>query len=409
TSVSPHFAGMLAANPQLAVDLPDPEIEFSEPDYAAEIMEAVEPTRDFGRRLSAMRRIWARLLLDIVVRDIFEKITISEAKRLQTKLAEASIAAALNVVRDELAVRTRVDNREASLDLAVLALGKLGGRGLDYDSDLDLVIVYFDPKKSVGDVTPAEFYSRAVELFTTVLSSMTRDGNLYRVDLRLRPFGSKGMSAISIDSFLAYMDENAAIWEMLAFVKLRHVGGDPSLGFNIEKENRRIIHERAAVLDNDEIKQETYRIRLALEQQRSGPRRGSEIDIKYGSGGTLDIYFAMRYLQLRDNVPDDIDDRSTAFMLKKLRAGGALKPKLYNELAAGYEFLSALDHNLRLTVGRTTRVPVANETALKTIAARMGLADTAELLEHLTIHRLNIRSAFDSILSDVNSAGSVML
>ncbi|MEO6654492.1 MAG: hypothetical protein ABIO36_00265 [Pyrinomonadaceae bacterium] len=407
TSVSPHFAGMLAANPQLAVDLPDPKIEFLEPNYAAVLMAEVESTRDFGQRLSAIRRIWARFLLDIVIHDIFEKINISEAKRLQTKLAEASIATALKIVRDELARRTLGESAQVSLDLAVLALGKLGGRGLDYDSDLDLVIVYFDPKQNIADITPAEFYSRAVELFTTTLSSMTRDGNLYRVDLRLRPFGSKGLSAISIDSFLGYMDETAAIWEMLAFVKLRYVGGDASIGINVEKETRRIIHERAAALDKDELKQETVRVRLALEQQRSGPRRGSEVDIKYGSGGMLDIYFAMRYLQLRDSVPDDADDRSTGFMLKQLKASGALKPKLYNELAAGYEFLSALDHNLRLTVGRTTRVPIANETALKTISARMKLSSPADLLEQLTLHRLTIREAFEQVLDSANALDTV--
>ena len=437
TSTSPHFAGMLAANPQLAVDLPDPESKFSEPDYSAEIMEAIESTRDFGQRLSAMRRIWARFLLEIVVRDIFEKITISETKRLQTKLAEASIAAALKVVRDEIAIRfpsskSQVPSSASSssprnlehgtlnpeLDLAVLALGKLGGRGLDYDSDLDLVIVYFDPKQNIADVTPTEFYSRAVELFTTTLSSMTRDGNLYRVDLRLRPFGSKGMSASSIDSFLAYMGETAAIWEMLAFVKLRAVGGDPSIGINVEKETRRIIHERAAAVDKDELRQETLRVRMALEQQRSRPHRGSEIDIKYGPGGMLDIYFAMRYLQLRDTVSDDDDrkvrkggsenGRSTLAMLDKLErvysenSTHTFSPAHLLTLAAlkeGYRFLSALDHNLRLTVGRTTRIPLSNPVALATIARRMKLATPADLLEQLTLQRLAIRTAFETILA----------
>src|SRR2546421_4774485 len=142
---------------------------------------------------------------------------------------------------------------------------------------------------------------------------MTHDANLYRVDLRLRPFGSKGLSAISIDTFLGYMEETAVVWEMLAFVKLRYAGGDPSLGVNIENETRRIIHERAAAVDPDELKEETRRVRLALEQQRAGPRGRTEVDIKYGSGGLLDIYFTMRFLQLRDNIPDDEDDRSTGF------------------------------------------------------------------------------------------------
>ncbi len=408
TAVSPNFSAMLAANPDLAARLPDPDAEFTEPEYESEMIEAIESTRDFGQRLSVMRRTWSRFLLEIAVRDIFEKITISEAKRLQTKLAEASIAAALRVVRDEMAQRYLSET--IHLDLAILALGKLGGRGLDYDSDLDLVIVYFDPKNPTTALTAAEFYGRSVELFVTVLSSMTRDGNLYRVDLRLRPFGSKGMSAMSIDGFLGYMNETAAIWEMLAFVKLRYVGGDRSIGYNVENETRRMIHERAAAADPTELRGETRRVRLALEQQRARTRREGEIDIKYGSGGMLDVYFAMRYLQLRDNVQDGgeesariddgaTNDRSTGFMLARLRSRGSIEEATYNELFAGYNFLLALDHNIRLTVGRTTRVPLGNENALATISHRMGRGSSADLLEQLTIHRLNIRAAFDAILA----------
>ena len=228
---------------------------------------------------------------------------------------------------------------------------------------------------------------------------MTRDGNLYRVDLRLRPFGSKGLTAMSIDAFLGYMTETAAIWEMLAFVKLRAVGGDGSLGFTVENETRRIIHDRAATLDHAALKEETRRVRLALQSERSQIRRSNEVDIKYGSGGMLDIYFAMRYLQLRDNLPDEPGDRSTTHMLERLKASKSLDKHVYNDFLAGYQFLSALDHNLRLTVGRTTRVPLANHTALATIATRMKIASSVELLEQLTIHRLAIRSAFEAVLN----------
>lgn len=400
TEISPHFATMLAANPQLAADLPDPEDSFDTPDYHASMLDAIETAHDFGGRLSAMRRAWSRHLLNIVVRDIYGKITISETKRLQTSLAEASIAAALQAVRDELA--HRYQDQSIQLDLAIMALGKLGGRGVDYDSDLDLIIVYFDPKHVVAGVTAAEFYSRAVELFTTALSSMTRDGSLYRVDLRLRPFGSKGMSSISIDAFLAYMEDTAAIWEMLAFVKLRFAGGLPEIGNNVEAETRRLIHERALAVDPAELAMETRRVRLALEQQRARTRRSGEIDIKYGSGGMLDVYFAMRFLQLRDNVPDEADDRSTSAMLRRLHERGSLGDTEFDPLLAGYRFLADLDHNLRLTVGRTTRLPAANQHALNTIAHRMGLASSAELLERLTLHRLAIRDAFDEIVGTLS-------
>lgn len=396
TDISPHFAAMLAANPQFVAGLAGPADSFSELDYSGVMMSAVEEEHTFGARLAAMRTTWSRLLLDIVIADVYEKLSLAEAKRLQTSLAEASIGAALRVTRDELAYRFRKDID--ALDVAILALGKLGGRGVDFDSDLDLVIVYFDPKHQIAGVTPAEFYSRAVEIFSTVLSSMTRDGSLYRVDLRLRPFGSKGMSATSIDSFLDYMADTAAIWEMLAFIKLRFVGGDASVGVNVENETRRIIHARAAAITPAELAAETLRIRSALEKERSRTRTGSDIDIKYGPGGILDIYFAVRFLQLRDNVPDDPIDRSTSFILRELLSRGSLTQGAYAALSDGHAFLSELDHSLRLTIGRTTRLPLSNNNVIDRIAARMKMQSAAALHEQLTMHRHQIREAFDSVV-----------
>jgi glutamate-ammonia-ligase adenylyltransferase len=396
TAVSPHFAAMLAANPHLAKELPDPDKDLSEPDHMQSMLSAVEEASGFGPRLSAMRRLWSRFLLEIVVLDLFERIGISEAKRLQTLLAEASIAAALRCVRDELGAKHGAN--DCPLDLAVLALGKLGGRGLDYGSDLDLILVFDDTKPVPDGESHAEYYSRAAELFVSALSSMTRDGNLYRVDLRLRPYGSKGLTTISAEAFLGYMNDTAAVWEMLAFVKLRAVGGELDLGERLENETRRIIHQRATGVDPTELRNETLRIRYALEKQRSLTRRGSEIDIKYGSGGMLDIYFAMRYLQLRDDVPDDRSDRSTSHMLGRLCQSGSISEENYAEFAAGYAFLSELDHNIRLTVGRTPKLPLANQNAVDIIALRLGLATANELVERLTMHRLSIRSIFEGIV-----------
>ncbi|MEP6945764.1 MAG: hypothetical protein ABJA02_07595 [Acidobacteriota bacterium] len=395
-AVSPHFAGMLAANPQLAAELPDPNQDLGEPDYNSALLSAVENAFGFGPRLAVLRQTWSRNLIPIVVADVFEAIQIRECKRLQTLLAEASIAAAIRIVTDELSAKYR--NSAVRLHLAVLALGKLGGRGLDYDSDLDLILVYDDLQPVPEGVTHSEFYSRAAELFVTTLSSMTRDGSLYRVDLRLRPYGSKGMIATSSEAFLTYIRDTAEIWEMLAFVKLRAVGGDLTLGRGVEDETRRAIHARAAKTDAQMLAGETLRIRNALETGRVRPRRGADVDIKYGSGGMLDVYFAMRFLQLRDNVPDHPGDRSTEYMLELLKGNGSMTDEAYGSLSAGYAFLSDLDHNIRLTVGRTTRVPLGNTPAMDAIARRMRVASPADLAENLTLHRIEIRSAFDAIV-----------
>jgi [glutamine synthetase] adenylyltransferase / [glutamine synthetase]-adenylyl-L-tyrosine phosphorylase len=142
-------------------------------------------------------------------------------------------------------------------------------------------------------------------------------------------------------------------------------------------------------------------VRLALEKQRSRARRGKEVDIKYGEGGMLDVYFAMRFLQLAHNVPDDAGDRSTSAMLERLAGVEALADAVVDEIYAlkdGYRFLSELDHNLRLTVGRTTRVPLGKQVVLATIARRMAFPLTDDLLSRLTCQRLAVRNAFETIL-----------
>jgi glutamine synthetase adenylyltransferase len=135
-----------------------------------------------------------------------------------------------------------------------------------------------------------------------------------------------------------------------------------------------------------------------LEKEKSGGRRSKDIDIKYGSGGMLDVYFAVRFLQLRDNVPDSSDDRSTEFTLGELKHRGSLSEADFEILSSGYRFLASLDHNLRLTVGRTTRLPLANLNALEKSAAKMHLDSVSDLLETLTMHRLNVRKAFEDIV-----------
>ncbi len=227
---------------------------------------------------------------------------------------------------------------------------------------------------------------------------MTREGSLYRVDLRLRPDGKNGATSLGKRAFLDYLKNRSAIWEWLAYVKLRAAAGDSELGETVESEARNIIHEKSRNADADELKNETWRVRQRLESEKSASKRGREIDIKFGAGGMLDVYFATRFLQLRDNFPDDAENRSTDFMLRRLYENKSLGGEDFENLARGYEFLSELDHNLRLTVGRSTRLPVANQNALQIICERMKIASVSEFHEKLTFHRLNIRASFENIL-----------
>jgi glutamate-ammonia-ligase adenylyltransferase len=401
--ISPHFTEILAANPALIENLPAPDADLAEKNYQTILLSNVESEIDFAGRIARLRKTWSRLLLEIVVLDVHDKISLEAAKRQQTKLAEAAIETAIFITRAEL--EKRYSAKIEDFAFAVLGLGKLGGGGLDYESDLDLILIYDDEKSLPFDnLTHAEFYSRAVETFVNALSGFTREGHLYRVDLRLRPDGKNGATSIGKTAFLSYLETRAAVWEWLAYVKLRGVGGDLDLAKAVETDARRIVHRKACELELTDsgfqtLNEETVRIRERLEEAKSATQKGKEIDIKFGAGGMLDVYFAVRFLQLKDEVPDDAENRSTVFMLKKLFENSSLAEEDFQNLSSGYEFLSRLDHNLRLTAGRSTRLPLANQNALQTISRRMKISSVGELLENLTFHRLNIRASFENVLN----------
>ncbi len=386
--IAPRFAELAAADASLA-DFVEKDLEQqSLPEYLEAFSESLLKATGHREKLAVLRRTWHRQIALIIARDALNLIGIREAKSLQTSLAEASIDAAFEIAKDEAG--KRFPNAEPPA-MAVLGLGKLGGAGVDYDSDLDLVIVYDDGQHANQHAT------RIVESFVNALSAMTREGSLYRVDLRLRPHGKDGPPAISRDAFTQYMREDAAIWELLAFVKLRGVGGDLAAAKAIEAEVREVIHAAAKRIEPGELAAETRRIRTGLEKNRADLRSRRDIDIKYGEGGMLDVYFACRFLQLRDDIRDADGHRSTDATLERLHAAGSLDAENFQALSKGYKFLSALDHALRLAVGRSTRLPLANKKALAVIADRLHASSTDEMLAELSQARLLIREAFDAI------------
>ncbi|HEV2801058.1 MAG TPA: hypothetical protein VGW12_11205 [Pyrinomonadaceae bacterium] len=396
---SEFFGEMLAANPALIPALLSSIEAARARDYRAILRREIDAEKSFRGELMALRRAWAELLVEIGALDARGALSHPEANRLQTELAAASINAAYLVARREMA--RRFGSLAAGPRLSVFALGRLASGGMDYGSDLDLVIVYDAQVPSpVGALTRDEAYTRLVELMVSALSSLTRAGYVYRVDLRLRPDGKNGALVRSDRSFVEYLRTRTGVWEWLAYVKLRAVGGDLELGRACEREARRVIHEAARACDREELRRETRRVRERLERERgttSAAARGA-IDIKFGAGGMLDVYFAVRYLQLRDDVQDDGADRSTAQTLARLRDAASLDAETYQTLNDGYAFLRTLDHHLRLIAGRSSRLPSAPDHALlKDLSRALGYHAPHALLETLRERMASLRAAYERI------------
>jgi glutamate-ammonia-ligase adenylyltransferase len=399
---SEMFGEMVAANPALLAVLSAPARKLQPRDYRAQLRACVDAEKTFAAELSAFRREWAKLLIEIGAQDAAGEITVAESNHQQTELAIASINVAYLIARRELGRRYgRVD---AGPRIAVLALGRLASGGVDYASDLDIIILYDSLVGSpISSLTRDEAYARLCELMMAALSSVTREGYLYRVDLRLRPDGKNGPLVSSSESFLEYLKQRSAVWEWLAYVKLRAVAGDLELGRMIETHARHAIHERAAAMEVSELQRETRYIRERLEKEKTRRRRGDAVDIKYGGGGMLDVYFAVRYLQLRDDISDEGEDRSTASTLERLERASSLEANDYEALSEGYELLRAIDHQLRLIVGKVASLPSSDHSESEEVATKLGFETAAALHETLQARMGAIREAYDRITTVAQS------
>jgi glutamate-ammonia-ligase adenylyltransferase len=320
----------------------------------------------------------------------------SLVNRLLSELAVASIDAAFEIACREFARRHEELANEPRL--AVLGLGRLGSGGMDYGSDLDVVIVYDSAAPApVAGLTHDQAYSRLAESVVSALSSITREGYLYRVDLRLRPDGQKGPLVSGSEGFITYLKKRASLWESLAYVKLRAVAGDLEFGRALEGSARKLIHELARESAPGQLCVETRRVRDRLEKERASTRNAG-LDIKHGTGGMLDVYFAARYLQLRDNVPDDEADRTTRATLRKLREAGSLAAADFLALDEGYALLRSVDHQLRLIVGRSAWLPGPQHPAFRDVARRLSYRNATELIRELSAKMTGIRGAYEQIM-----------
>ena len=395
---SDPFAENISANPALIASLGASVTTALRRDYRAILRAAVDAERSFPAELAAFRLQWSELMVEIGALDASEELSIFETNSLQTELAVASMNVAYLIARREMA--RRYGSFAGGPRVAFYGLGRLSTCGVDYGSDLDILITYDSLVPSpVKQLTQDETYSRLVELMIAALSSITREGYLYRVDLRLRPHGKNGPLVTSSEGFLDYLKEESAPWEWLAYSKLRSVGGDQELGRMVEIHARHRIHANALKLDPKELKAVTRHVRERLEKEKGSRGRKFGTDIKYGPGGMLDVYFAARYLQLRDEVLDEGEDRSTAFTLERLREEGSLSEDDFMVLSSGYSLLRSIDHNLRLIITRrSTRLPDPNHAAARDVATRVGFDSVHEMEETLSAQMTSIRTAYERIL-----------
>ncbi len=327
--------------------------------------------------LNALRVFKRREILRIGTRDICMNKPIEEIMLELSELADTIITVAMERAFFRLNL-----SEEARRGFCILSFGKLGGRELNYSSDVDLFALYDESEWRGG----SERLFEVMKMVREILSRHTERGYLYRVDFRLRPYGSSGELVQSVSSIINYYKKSAREWEVQALIKLRPVSGDIELGNSVVDVLRSISFNR---FSRDEIEHSIVSMRRASEKKLINQRLGG-INVKDGPGGIRDIEFLVQGLQLiYCREKPEIIDGNTSSAIEKLKAAGIISSELAEELNKYYLFLRRVEHFLQI-YGDRQRHSFSESDALilgKSMLEDVGWDDSALWDERLIVEK----------------------
>lgn len=329
--------------------------------------------QDTASRIDIIRRFKHLEEIRLGLRDLMGDARFQETTQGLTRLAEACVEEAIRLAWDETSERYGLPS---SGNFCVAGLGKFGGRELSYGSDLDVIFLYDGDGETTGGNAGAvgyqEFYSRVANRLISHLSTMTREGIAYRIDARLRPGGSKGPLATSIETMARYFHDpgGADVWERQALLKARVVAGSNEM----REPLRCLIRESAALTaDLPELGIKISQMRKRMEDELG--RKQEEYNIKTGHGGIVDVEFLAQYLQLRHGKEfPAIIVPSTLHTARLAGKYGLLHHDDMKALTSGYLFLRRLESKIRITGLTTSCLPAGSTKKMQVLARRLDYA-----------------------------------
>ena len=385
----------------------------------ANVQASLSTVTSFEGKCEALRRMKRREMLRIGIRDLLGVATPVETYTVLSDLASAVIHAAYELVDQELTKRFGEFGGNASTGkkadgFSVLAMGKLGGWELNYSSDVDLIYVYHAPegKTKAGrgqtSIARALYCETLARELTAVLSAPTAEGALFRVDLRLRPEGSVGPLASSLEDALHYYAGRGRTWERLAFLKAKPIAGNIRVGQALIKGLTKFVYGNEGNEDQVFPAIQSLRSQILAKMIRRG-----EVDrhVKLGIGGIREIEFIVQALQLRwgHNYPK-IRDRQTLKGLVKLTHIKKLTAQEARLLKESYVFLRNLEHKLQMVHEFQTHLLPSKTEEIAKCAVRMGylkqatVAQAAEtFLNDFRRHTTTVHQLYERILCSSSS------
>lgn len=299
---------------------------------------------DVERQMDAMREAHHAAVFRLLAQDLEGKLTVEELGDQLSALADEVLETATELVWSQLSRKHCEQPR-----FAIVAYGKLGGKELGYASDLDLVFLYEDDHEDA-----LQRYSQLAQRITNWMSTRTAAGQLFEIDLRLRPNGDSGLLVSSLRAFELYQTESAWIWEHQALTRARACAGDTRIGSHFEALRRDILgrpRDRAALCD--EI------LAMRKKMHDGHPNRSDLFDLKHDAGGMVDIEFMVQYLVLAWGAvfSELLDNKGNIELLRRCATAGLIDHRTADGIGDTYRHYRQLQHALRLNDVEFARVP----------------------------------------------------
>ncbi|PYJ73548.1 MAG: bifunctional [glutamate--ammonia ligase]-adenylyl-L-tyrosine phosphorylase/[glutamate--ammonia-ligase] adenylyltransferase [Verrucomicrobia bacterium] len=394
-AVSSICATRLICDSETLLWLQQPEVCLAARGYAEMLNELHHLAGDSvsNQNFAALRSWKGREMTRVALRELANVAPLEETTAELSQIAEICIRRVFEHWNAEFRKRYGSPNAE----FAILGLGKLGGGELNHSSDVDLLFLYSEEGQLTPQFSYHEFFNRLGNKILETFSTPHPEGSLFRVDLRLRPEGSAGPLARSLESMENYYAGFGETWERLALIKARGIAGSRELAYEFLRQHQPFIYPKSATPD---FLDEIANIKRRIERDVVGPDK-LERDVKLGRGGIREIEFVVQALQLIHGAHHAF--LQEASMLKALRALRQLDLLPRDEvltLDKSYRFLRRIEHRLQIEAEQQTHTVPQEREALQRLALSLRFSSAEEFSAALKQSMRAVRPIFQRIISE---------
>ena len=350
----------------------------------------------------AVRKLRKQVMVKLILRDLNGLADLNEVMQAMTALAEVCVQQAQICLMHSLQRQFGIPLGETSAtpqELLVIGMGKLGGGELNVSSDIDLIFVYPEDGETNGSrkLSNHKFFTRLGRRLISIINELTADGYVFRVDMRLRPYGDSGPLVMSFAALEEYLISQGREWERYAWIKARVIApaGNPQITELTQLTQPFIFRKYLDFGAIDSMRKLHAQIRQEVK------RRDRFNNIKLGPGGIREIEFTAQVFQLiRGGRDAQLRIRPTRQVLQALVAHQQLSAPVVADLDAAYIFLRNLEHRLQYLDDQQTQELPEKPEDREVIAHAMGYADYAALLKELDRHRTLVSQQFEQIFGE---------